>query len=178
MKLFVFLFVFLIFVSQSCEENKTRYPLNKKKDVFLKTSAYRNKGLYSREEFLIKKAAKLDSLNKYHISDVGFLYAKIKSTNKNFTLPEKGEKVRFKYQIEDLDKNIIYSYEELGIVEYLIDQENLLPALREGIRIMRPMEIAVFLFPSYLCYSYQGDGVKINANQPLRFTIERTPIKN
>ena len=43
---------------------------------------------------------------------------------------------------------------------------------------MRPMEIAVFLFPSYLCYSYQGDGVKINANQPLRFTIERTPIKN
>ena len=71
-----------------------------------------------------------------------------------------------------------YSYEELGIVEYLIDQENLLPALREGIRIMRPMEIAVFLFPSYLCYSYQGDGVKINANQPLRFTIERTPIKN
>jgi len=178
MKLFVFLFVFLIFVSQSCEENKTRHPINNKKDVFLKNSAYRNKGLYSREEFLIKKAAKLDSLNIYHLSDTGFMYAKIKSTNKNFPLPEKGEKVRFKYQIEDLDKNIIYSYKELGIVEYLIDQENLLPALREGIRIMRPMEIAVFLFPSYLCYSYQGDGIKINANQPLRFTIERTPIKN
>ena len=178
MKLFVFLFVFLTFISQSCEESKTRYPLNKKKDVFLKTSAYRNKALYSSEELLIKKAAKLDSLNNYHISDVGFLYAKIKSTNKNLPLPEKGEKVRFKYQIEDLDKNIIYSYKELGIVEYLIDQENLLPALREGIRIMRPTEIAVFLFPSYLCYSYQGDGIKINANQPLRFTIERIPIKN
>ena len=178
MKLFVFLFVFLTFISQSCEESKTRYPLNKKKDVFLKTSAYRNKALYSSEELLIKKAAKLDSLNNYHISDVGFLYTKIKSTNKNLPLPEKGEKVRFKYQIEDLDKNIIYSYEELGIVEYLIDQENLLPALREGIRIMRPMEIAVFLFPSYLCYSYQGDGIKIDANQPLRFTIERTPLKN
>ena len=178
MKLFVFLFIFLIFISHSCEENKTRYPLNKKKDGFLKTSAYRNKALYTSEEFLIKKAAKLDSLNNYHISDVGFLYAKIKSTNKNLPLPEKGEKVRFKYQIEDLDKNIIYSYKELGIVEYLIDQENLLPALREGIRIMRPMEIAVFLFPSYLCYSYQGDGIKINANQPLRFTIERIPIKN
>ena len=178
MKLFVFLFIFLIFISHSCEENKTRYPLNKKKDVFLKTSAYRNKALYTSEEFLIKKAAKLDSLNKYHISDAGYLYAKIRSTNKNFPLPEKGERVQFKYQIEDLDRNIIYSYKELGIVDYLIDQENLLPALREGIRIMRPMEIAVFLFPSYLCYSYQGDGIKIDANQPLRFTIERTPLKN
>ena len=55
-----------------------------KKDIFLKTSAYRNKALYSSEEFLIKKAAKLDSLNNYQISDAGFLYAKIKSTNKNF----------------------------------------------------------------------------------------------
>ena len=97
MKLFVFLFIFLIFISHSCEENKTRYPLNKKKDVFLKTSAYRNKALYTSEEFLIKKAAKLDSLNNYHISDAGFLYAKIKSTNKNFPLPEKGERVQFKY---------------------------------------------------------------------------------
>ena len=117
-------------------------------------------------------------MNNYHISDAGFLYAKIKSTNKNFPLPKKGERVQFKYQIEDLERNIIYSYKELGIVEYLIDQENLLPALREGIRIMRPMEIAVFLFPSYLCYSYQGDGIKIDENQPLRFTIERTPLKN
>jgi FKBP-type peptidyl-prolyl cis-trans isomerase len=33
-------------------------------------------------------------------------------------------------------------------------------------------EIGVFLFPSYLCYGYQGDGEKIGINQPLRFTIE------
>ena len=38
---------------------------------------------------------------------------------------------------------------------------------------MRPNEIVVFLFPSYLCYGYQGDGNKVGASQPLRYTIER-----
>lgn len=37
-------------------------------------------------------------------------------------------------------------------------------------------EVVVFLFPSYLCYSYQGDADKIGVNQPLRFTIERLPL--
>jgi len=42
-----------------------------------------------------------------------------------------------------------------------------------GLRMMKAGEVVVFLFPSYLCYSYQGDGDKIGVNQPLRFTIER-----
>jgi len=48
----------------------------------------------------------------------------------------------------------------------------LIPALREGVKYLRPEEIGVFLFPSYLCYGYRGDGEKIGINQPLRFTIE------
>ena len=172
----IFAFFFLIIASYSCEDIKVRYPLNKKKDLFLKSSADRNRALFAREEFLIKKAAKLDSTIRYHISEAGFLYANIKSINEKSQLPIKGEKIRFKYQIEDLEKNIIYSYKELGIIDYVVDQENLLPALREGIRIMRPGEVVVFLFPSYLCYSYQGDDDKVGVNQPLRFTIERLLI--
>ena len=101
MRIFTF-FVFIIFLS--CQENKVRYPLNKKKDFFLKSSANRNRSLLAREEFLIKKAAKLDSINSYLTSEVGFLYAKIKSINEDIPLPKKGKKVRFKYQIEDLEK--------------------------------------------------------------------------
>jgi FKBP-type peptidyl-prolyl cis-trans isomerase len=41
--------------------------------------------------------------------------------------------------------------------------------------MMRTGEVVVFLFPSYLCYGYQGDEDKIGVNQPLRFTIERLP---
>jgi len=90
-------------------------------------------------------------------------------------LPSKGTKVRFQYEIEDLDKNMLYDKTTLGIVNYAIDQEDLLPGLREGLRMMRTGEVVVFLFPSYLCYGYQGDEDKIGVNQPLRFTIERLP---
>jgi len=88
-------------------------------------------------------------------------------------LPKKGDLVRFQYQIEDLNQNIIYNKKSLGVVNYALDEEELLPALREGLRMIRPNEVVVFLFPSYLCYSYQGDGDKIGINQPLRFTVER-----
>ena len=48
----------------------------------------------------------------------------------------------------DLEKKIIYNYKELGLVEYNVDEENLLPALREGIRLMKSGEIVLFFFPS------------------------------
>ena len=113
---------------------------------------------------------------RYEKSESGYLFAFKQRATSDVQLPQKGDQVRFQYQIEDLEKNIIYGKEKLGLVNYSIDEEDLLPALREALRIMRPNEVAVFLFPSYLCYSYQGDGDKIGINQPLRFTIER--LKN
>lgn len=142
------------------------------------SSAQRNKNLFKKEAQLLKEAAKKDSLYNYKISESGFLYRYIEISSQTISFPSKGEVIRFQYQIEDLNKNIIYSFEELGPVEYAIDQEDLLPALREGLRLLRPDDIAVFLFPSYLCYSYQGDNQKIGINQPLRFIIKRLPLTN
>ena len=164
---------FFILILVSCSEPTPRYPINKKNDAFLIQSAKRNKNLYDFEQKLLKKAAKKDSLLNYQTSEAGFFYAVIKPMDSSLPIPKKGEKVRFQYQIDDLEKNSIYTQETLGIVDYSIDQEDLLPGLREGLRIMRVGEVVVFLFPSYLCYSYQGDGDKIGINQPLRFTIER-----
>ena len=170
------LIVILLFSSFSCTENKARYPLNKKKQVFLNSSAERNKMLLARDEALLKNAATRDTSLNFLSSEAGFLYAYVKQAPKSLTPPQKGTTVRFQYQIEDLANNLLYSTSELGIVEYAVDQEDLIPALREGIRMMRPEEVVVFLFPSYLCYGYQGDGEKIGVNQPLRFTLERLPI--
>ena len=60
----------------------------------------------------------------------------------------------------------------MGNVRFLVDQEDYLPALREAAKVLRVGQKAVFLFPSYLCYGYQGDFEKIGSNQPLRFTIK------
>ena len=155
-----------------CNKSKARYPLNKKDKVFLNKSAERNKILLAREEFMIKKAANLDTILNYITSETGFLYSYINKASNEQRLPSKGERVSFKYHIQNLDKKIIYNQVELGTIDYIVDQEDILPALREGIRIMRPGDVVVFLFPSYLCYGFQGDGDKIGVNEPLRFTIE------
>ena len=148
-------------------------PSNKGRTVFLNSSALRNKQLLVQEEKMLLESAKKDSLLNFIKSEAGYLYAYLEKTATNEPLPQKGDQVRFQYQIEDLQKNIIYDKESLGIVNYAIDEEELLPGLREALRIMRPNEVVIFLFPSYLCFSYQGDGDKIGISQPLRFTIER-----
>ena len=160
----------------SCAQMEPRAPINKERTIFLNSSALRNKQMLVNEERLLIKSAKQDSLLSYEKSESGYLFAFKQRATSDVQLPQKGDQVRFQYQIEDLEKNIIYDKEKLGLVNYSIDEEDLLPALREALRIMRPNEVAVFLFPSYLCYSYQGDGDKIGINQPLRFTIER--LKN
>jgi len=167
------LYFILIVIFCSCSENKVRYPLNNEKKTFLSNSATRNKILMAREELMIRKSANYDSLSTFYNSQKGFLYAYVKKVSENEPLPQKGTRLRFTYKIEDLNKKILYTKNELGIVDYLVDKENILPALREGVKIMRPKEIVVFLFPSYLCFGYQGDGNKVGVSQPLRYTIER-----
>ncbi|MDA8948462.1 gliding motility-associated peptidyl-prolyl isomerase GldI [Flavobacteriaceae bacterium] len=166
------LFVFLICFF-SCAQIEPREPLNKQRTIFLNSSALRNKQLLINEERLLMESAAKDSLLDFEKSEGGYLFAYKQKAVMETPYPQKGDQVRFQYQIEDLQKNIIYDKKSLGTVKYAIDEEELLPALREALRIMRPNEVAVFLFPSYLCYSYQGDGDKIGINQPLRFTIER-----
>ena len=166
-------FLFLLICFFSCSQIKPRSPLNKERTVFLSSSALRNKQLLLRDEILILESALKDSLLNFKKSEAGYLYAYKKKTTIKLPQPKKGDKVRFQYQIEDLQRNVLYDKKSLGIVNYSIDEEELLPALREALRIMRSDEVVVFLFPSYLCYSYQGDGDKIGINQPLRFIIER-----
>jgi len=157
----------------SCAQIEPRAPLDKERTLFLNSSAQRNKQLLLQEEQLLVESAERDSLLDFRKSEAGFLYAYVKKTATNAPLPVKGDLVYFQYKIEDLNQNIIYNKDNLGIVEYAIDEEELLPALRVALRMMKPNEVVVFLFPSYLCYSYQGNGDKIGINQPLRFTIER-----
>ena len=84
------LYLMLLCLFFACQENKARYPLNKSKEVFLNTSASRNKALLAREESLISQAAQKDSLLKFQSSEKGFLYAYIKKSKENIPLPKKG----------------------------------------------------------------------------------------
>ena len=163
------LLVFLV----SCQEIQPRQPINKKEVSNISSSAKRNKNLFAQEERLLNAAAKEDSSYIYKKAPSGYLFAYVNKSSNYIKSPQKGELVSFEYSIETLQKELLYNKKELGVVNYRIDQEDLLPALRKGLRIMKVNEVVVFLFPSYLCYGYQGDGDKVGINQPLRLTIER-----
>ncbi len=164
--------LFLVVVL-SCQNLEPRRPINKKKQVFLKESARRNKNIIAIEQSLFRQAIEQEEKLSFESTPLGFWYAYQKNnTNSDSNYPKKGDRVTFKYRIEDLSGNLLYDEKELGDVSFFLDQEDLIPALREGVKYLRLGEIGVFLFPSYLCYGYQGDGEKIGINQPLRFTIE------
>ena len=78
----------------------------------------------------------------------------------------------FTYQIENLDGSPIYSEEELGTVSFRVDQEDVIPALREGVKVLRPGEQGLFLFPSFMCFGYQGDCLpSTNSSSVFRFDV-------
>ena len=162
----------ILFCILSCQNLEPRRPINKQKQVFLRESAKRNKNIINIEQSLFRQVIEREDKLYFEVAPLGFWYAYQKNTNSDTRYPDKGDRVTFKYRIEDLSGNLLYDEKELGSVSFFIDQEELIPALREGLKYLRSGEIGVFLFPSYLCYGYQGDGEKIGINQPLRFTIE------
>ena len=165
--------IFLFFIGVlSCQTPEPRRPINKSKRVFLQESAKRNKSIIAIEQSLFKQVINKEKQLLFSTTPQGFHYAHLKKSSEINPLPVKGDRVTFKYRIEDLNGNLLYDEKELGDISFYIDQEDLIPALREGLKYLRSGEIGLFLFPSYLCYGYQGDGDKVGINQPLRFTIE------
>ena len=167
-----YLFIFILFIT--CD-NPPRKPINKKEKTFLKTSVIRNQNIITKESALLEKIVKKDSLITYFSSQKGFWYTYIIS-NPNGKKAKIGQKVKFNYNIKTLGGRLLYSEEEIGEKEYLFNKQDILPAIREGIKIMREKEVVSFIFPSYLCFRYQGDGKKIGINQPLRITININSI--
>lgn len=154
-----------------CQNLEPRRPINKQKQVFLKESAKRNKNIVAIEQALFQQHIEKEKKLDFSATPQGFWFAHQKKNKNNRVLPVKGDRVTFLYRIEDLNGNLLYDEKTLGEVSFFVDQEDLIPGLREGVKYLAMGEIGVFLFPSYLCYAYQGDGDKIGINQPLRFTI-------
>ena len=175
MKLKLYAVIYFIVLIGSCSENEARKPINKKSISFIKTSIERNKTITKNQESIFKNII-IKSKKEFINSKKGFWYSYEKkiSNISNLELPKLGDEVSFKYQIEDINGKVLYKKESLGIVKYYVDKEDILPALREGIKLLKNGESAYFLFPSFMCHGYSGDGEKIGINQPLKIFIEIT----
>ena len=169
------LLVFIIaFVS--CTAPKPRKPIVRKTGTFLKESIERNKVINQVEEQALLDYIRIDSMNNYSTSPNGFWYRYTTKDSLAIKFPVKGDEVTYTYEIKDVNNEILYTREELGDRTYLVDREELISGLQDGLKLLKEGEEMVFLFPSYKAYGYSGYK-KIAGNQPLIYTVELKKIK-
>ena len=174
--------IFGVFASamllSSCNNQQARKPLSYSSGSFMKESVARNKKLIAGEESKIEAIIKSDTASKYIASPKGYWYKyDQKSTSTDSIFPKKGDVAYFDYEVKDLNGNIIYTELELRPQVYMVDKQNIMMGMRDGIKLMKKGEKVSFLFPSHMGYGYHGDDRRIGHNQPLLTTITLRDIK-
>jgi len=154
----------------SCTKPKARKPIVQKTSSFLKESIERNKVINKSEEKAFLEIIKSDTLHEYISSENGFWYYYNTKNSIPTPLPKSGDEVNYTYVIKDINGVIIYNAEELGARNYVIDKQELITGLQEGLKLLQKGEAITFLFPSHKAYGYSGYK-KINSNQPLIYTV-------
>ena len=170
-KLLTIVFIALIVASSCKQHQEARRPISQASGSFMKRSVERNKKLIIGEEGQIDSIIKSNPKIKYLASKKGYWYT-YEIQNKLDTLtPKKGDVAFFDYEIKDLKGNVIYSELELRPQTYLVDKQNIMMGLRDGIKLMHKNEKVNFLFPSHMGFGYHGDNKKIGTNQPLLCSV-------
>ena len=167
--------IMLIFVAfmafQSCKQQQARMPISRSSGTFMKESAARNKKLIAGEEGKIDSIIKSNPKIQYIASQKGYWYH-YQTKNETDTLrPKKGDVAHFDYEIMDFKGNVLYSEVELRPQTYIVDKQNIMMGLRDGIKLMHKNEKVTFLFPSHMAFGYHGDNKLIKSNQPIICTV-------
>lgn len=168
-KYLFFLFCTILFIS--CSEPEARRPITVKTSTTLASTVAQTKVINKIEEQKIRAFIQRDSLRTYATSSSGFWYAYDHKIEGGQYTPNANDKVVISYTIKDLNNNIIYSAEELGQKEYMVDKEEIITGLQIGIKMMKEGETVTFIIPSYNAYGVIGDGNKIGINESIISTV-------
>lgn len=160
------------------KKQEPRKPISQSSGEFLKMSVERNKKLNQSEEKLIAAIIKKDTAVDYIASQKGYWYFYQIKNDVEVLKPVKGDIVFFNYEIKNLKGQVIYTELELKPQQYVVDKQNIMIGLRNGIKLMKKGEKVTFLFPSHMAYGYHGDNNKIDTNEPLICTVTITNIKH
>tara|TARA_R110001583_G_scaffold5921_3_gene31203 strand:- start:4689 stop:5225 length:537 start_codon:yes stop_codon:yes gene_type:complete len=174
MKYSKFIYI-LIFILVSCNKPIPRQPIVRKTSTLMNASVAYNKTLISIQESDFKLLMKKDSLNTYITSDFGFWY-KFDIENTLGYKPKSNDEVIYSQEIYNVNNQLIYSVDEIGILKYIVDKQEIVEGLREGLKLMSEGDIVTFLFPSHKVFGYLGDQNKIDINQPLVYKVKLIKI--
>ena len=171
-----FLLFIILLLLFSCNKVTPRKPVVRKTATFMKESVSFNKSLIDDEEIVFKNIITQDSLSTYITSPNGFWY-KFEQKDSTKYMPKFGDKLTYTYEVYDINNIIIYSTKEIGEQLYVVDQQEIVEGLRNGLKLMGEGDIVTFLFPSHKVFGYLGDQKKITVNQPLIYKVQLNKIK-
>lgn len=155
----------------ACSGPEARKPIVRKTGSYMNETIERNRVLNKMENSLLDRKMKQDSGRTYHNSSQGFWYAYAVKNDSTSYLPASGDEVLFRHEIRALNDDVYYSFDEMGIQSYLVDKQELISGLQDGIKLMKKGERVDFLFPSHKAYGYTGND-KVSPNEPLQYTVE------
>lgn len=170
-------FIFLVFCCTACINVAPRRPISQRTATVLSRTIEQKKELIAAENAFIESFMAKDTSVVYRTSPYGFWYFYNKKVQTTDRVPVKGDVVTFEYSISDLYNTIIYSKDELGIKNYTIDREDFIPALQEGLKLMKVGETVTFIIPSHRAFGLVGDGDKIAGNSTLKSKVTLINIK-
>ena len=162
----------------SCGNPKPRKPIISTGSVDMTESVAINRQILAQENQAFQSIMQRDTSHAYLNSHYGFWYTYVLKSSADSAKPIKGDEVTFLYDIKSVEGEIIYTQEELGEKTYLVDQQDFMQGIQEGIKFMKVDEKMIFLLPSQKAYAYYGDDNKIGSNTPLIVTVELLKIKN
>lgn len=164
----------LVLVLNSCKETEARRPKQHSTTNFYKELIAKNKKLNTREKRFLESLIAKDTLNSYQASSTGFWYTYIKKDTLEKPFAKTKDMVTIEYAINDINGKTLY---EKQTRTYKVDKEDFIPALQDGIKLMKQGETVTFVIPSYRAFGVTGDGNKIGINQPIKSTITLINIK-
>ena len=170
------LLILLVYSLASCGSPEPRRPVKVKSGSF-NASVERSKKLLALEEGLMNTIMAKDSLREYEHSAAGAWYYYVQKNEAATYSPQPDDLVTLTYNVMSFSNDTIYSGEEIGILKYKVDKQELFPGLRNSVKLLKEMETATFLFPSSLAYGYPGDNNKIGINVPIKSTITLLKIE-
>lgn len=165
--LYILVFVGLL----SCEGPQPRRPVKRSTTSAIQASIERSKKLLAAEEALIQALIAKDSTTQYVQSDTGSWFFYNKKNNVSDETAKPDDLVTMTYNVLSFTNDTLYSMQDIGIIKYKVDKQELFPGLRNAVKLLKENETATFLFPSSLAYGIPGDGDKVGISTPIKSTI-------
>lgn len=88
-----------------------------------------------------------------------------------------GQVALLKFKVSLLDGSVVYSSEESGPQEFLIERDNVESGLHEGIKYLHKGDKAKLILPSHLAHGLLGDQKRIPPRHTIVYDIELLELK-